>query len=126
MTVYIAAPGELISDAAGLRSALALEGIKCSARWIDDGVADDSHTAAQGDLDDIDAADVLVALNPEDWRRSGTGGRHVEFGYAVAKGKTIVLVGARTNVFHRLSYVIHVHDLSQAGSVLSRLSAEYP
>jgi nucleoside 2-deoxyribosyltransferase len=28
------------------------------------------------------------------------GGRHVEFGYALAKGKRVVVIGERENVFH--------------------------
>jgi hypothetical protein len=28
------------------------------------------------------------------------GGRHVEFGYGMAKGKRLVLIGERENVFH--------------------------
>ncbi len=43
----------------------------------------------------------------------GSGGRHVEFGYALAKGKPIVLVGPQRNVFHFHSniYLVPWSDL---------------
>ena len=37
--------------------------------------------------------------------RSGRGGRHVEFGLAIAWGKPVYLVGERENVFHWLPQV---------------------
>lgn len=64
---------------------------------------------ARVDLADVKRADVLVAMNPPGWERAGTGGRHVEFGYALAHGKHMVLVGERSNIFHHLSDV-HVVD----------------
>jgi hypothetical protein len=65
-----------------------------------------NHTAAQNkafalrDLEDVAVADALVLLTeaPESaWPR---GARHVEYGYALAVGKALFLVGPRENVFH--------------------------
>ena len=63
-----------------------------------------------GDLEDIDAADVLVhytgnflesmGFNDHD-HRLHTGGRHVETGYAIAKQKPVVIIGEPENVFQR-------------------------
>lgn len=97
--VYIAAPAPLIDHARALRNVLVAAGDQVTARWLDVPF-EDTPAAARMDLDDIDAADLLIALNPEPWRQKGTGGRHVELGYALARGKQVLLVGARTNVFH--------------------------
>jgi|SRR5580700_512716 nucleoside 2-deoxyribosyltransferase len=53
--------------------------------------------AAMQDLRDIDSSDLLVLLAGQ---VSTTGGKHFEVGYAVAKGKQVVVVGAPENVFH--------------------------
>ena len=39
------------------------------------------------------------------------GGRHIEFGYAMAQGKPLFIVGRPENVFHKLSYVDVVDDI---------------
>jgi len=103
-SVYIAAPYPARREAIRLMEALNASGFEVTSSWL---VADDELTDefARKDLNDIDRADALVALNPESWANLGTGGRHVEFGYALAKGKPLVIVGARTNIFHQLSDV---------------------
>jgi nucleoside 2-deoxyribosyltransferase len=107
LSVYLAAPFELRPDAIRLMHWLEARGVTVTSTWLrqDDEVSD-MH--ARQDLADVDRADVLVALNPPEWSRAGTGGRHVEFGYAVAKGKRIVLCGSRSNMFHHLSDVVRV------------------
>lgn len=107
MKVYIAAPFQCIGEADVLRQRLAAAGIGCTARWITDALsAELSDEWARNDLADVASADALVALNPEGWESRGTGGRHVEFGYAIALDKPIYLMGARTNIFHYLSRVV--------------------
>lgn len=51
------------------------------------------------DLEDVDDADVVVNFTeaPGDGSR---GGRHVEYGYALAKGKRLIVVGHKENLFH--------------------------
>jgi nucleoside 2-deoxyribosyltransferase len=54
------------------------------------------------DLDDIDQAEILVlfAVTGTPIPRAG---RHVEFGYALAKNKKLVVVGdVKENIFHYL------------------------
>jgi hypothetical protein len=55
------------------------------------------------DWDDLMAADVVISFT-ERPRTSSTsrGGRHVEFGAALAAGKRCIVVGWRENVFHCL------------------------
>lgn len=119
--VYIAAPFELQKVARAARTALGTAGIAVSSRWLDVG-ADDSDAVARLCLEDVAAADALVAINPREWARLGTGGRHVELGYALALGKRIVIVGARTNVFHQHSAVHCVGDMRSAVRVLQEAS----
>jgi nucleoside 2-deoxyribosyltransferase len=64
---------------------------------------------AEGDLADIVCSDALIlfsshfaqaqwGLRPD---QTTSGGRHIETGYALAKGKPVVVVGQPENIFHR-------------------------
>lgn len=53
------------------------------------------------DAEDVSGADVVVSFT-ELPNAGGRGGRHVEFGMAVALGKRCVVVGYRENLFHHL------------------------
>lgn len=54
------------------------------------------------DLEDIQACESLVMIQwPVDEPEPSTG-RHIEFGYALAKQKQLMLIGRRTSVFHFL------------------------
>lgn len=61
---------------------------------------------ATEDIEDIEACDCVISLMEEP-RSNGRGGRHVEFGYALAKGKRLIIVGERETVFHHLPQVEH-------------------
>lgn len=52
------------------------------------------------DFEDIDASDVYVVYSPRKGFRNGTGGKHVELGYAIARGKLCFVIGERENIFH--------------------------
>lgn len=58
------------------------------------------HRFATEDIQDLEAADVVINFTGGDGRKRG--GRHVELGYALAKQKECVLIGERENVFHYL------------------------
>jgi hypothetical protein len=108
----------------GVRDVLHAMGHTVTARWIDchpDVVGDfsssftvetlaerpqDCAPLGQHDLDDIDAADAVISFTST----GGKGGRHVEFGYGIAKGKRSIVVGAREHVFHTLSPVEWYRD----------------
>lgn len=106
MNVYIAAPYQMREEALVLMFLLKDEGIGCTSSWLTEAAEDDSDEAARRDLADIDRCDAFVAMNPERFRNAGTGGRHVEYGYAFALGKPILLFGVVSNVFHRLSEAV--------------------
>ena len=57
---------------------------------------------AQDDIEDVEKADALVLFTERPYSDKGRGGRHVEFGYALGKGKEVYIIGPRENVFHTL------------------------
>lgn len=59
---------------------------------------------AKEDLDDLDSCDWCISLMEEP-RNSSRGGRHVEFGYALAKGKRMTIIGPKETVFHHLENI---------------------
>jgi len=65
---------------------------------------------ATEDLEDVDAADAVVSLMEPEARNNTRGGRHVEFGYALGKGKRLYVIGCRETVFHHLPQVEHYED----------------
>ena len=85
-------------------------GYKVTSRWINgsheittDATGDeDRQRFAKEDLADVVAAGIFLCHSDRSFFRSGRGGRHVEFGVAVATGKRIIMVGERENVFHWL------------------------
>lgn len=123
MKVYIAAPYQLRADAIRAKHQLQVQGFDVTSTWLT--LPDKNSDAfARQDLDDIAAADAVVALNPPGWENRGTGGRHVEFGYALGLGKHVVLVGVRSNIFHHLTQAHLCDTVDTAGSLLRALAPE--
>ena len=81
-------------------------GYTVNARWLDSHFEDHEVTSeylaqcATEDLRDIDACDVFVLLGEPEGSPNTRGGRMVEYGYALAKEKCIVICGRRETVFH--------------------------
>jgi hypothetical protein len=119
MNIYLASRYSRNDEMKGIRDVLQALGHKITSRWIDchpDVVGDFTESfdsemlntnpeqcapLGQHDLDDIDKADTVISFTGF----GGKGGRHVEFGYALAKGKKLFIVGPRENVFHTLQQV---------------------
>lgn len=74
------------------------------------------------DLADVNAADILVLFNPPGVPQSP--GRNIEFGYALAKGKQLMIVGERKGVFQYLPCVSRFDDITDFQHYLSCLSDE--
>lgn len=115
MKVYLAARYSRRTELLGYAAELDACGIEVTARWIQGlheippkGVEANSakhhQWCAMDDIEDIEAADVLVAFTEDadnvHWRN--TGGRHVELGYAFGRGKHIIICGHHENVFCHL------------------------
>ncbi len=116
--IYIAAPYPLKDEALLLRRRLLVAGFRVVARWLDE-QEENSNRTARLCLDDVDGADIVVAMNPPTWANAGTGGRHVELGYALARNKRIVVIGPRTNVFHHHADIHTVDSVDQAMAIVS-------
>lgn len=105
-SIYLAASWRMKLVMQEYRDQLEGVGMRVTSRWIDSpdheeghvpGTLSNMHRGVQ-DIQDIDAADTLIAFTSIP---STTGGMHVEFGYALGKGKTVIVVGPYTNIFHR-------------------------
>lgn len=116
MTAYIAAPFNRREEAREARRQLAAIGIQSNARWIDshnegyDSPKRVMSQAALEDLDDVARADMLVYL--AGFPGEGRGGKDVEMGYAIGRGKRVVVVGEPYHVFHYLPQVQTVGRIS--------------
>lgn len=115
-SVYLAAPFKR-PDLPDIVAALTDAGHDITARWLDELDTGTTHPdAAQRDLEDIDRADVVLIVDDlERWS-----GRHVEAGYAIARGKPIVVLGPASNLFYR-TICHHVSTLAAALNALADL-----
>ena len=110
LKVYLAARYSRRDQLLAVRDELARMGHTVTSRWLDtdwgrrpgeSSAAPPEYRAKHAviDLEDVRAADVVVSFTeaPGDGSR---GGRHVEFGYALAFNKRMIVVGHRENLFH--------------------------
>ena len=138
MLIYLAARYSRLEELQGYADDLRAIGHRVEARWllgdhqIHEG-ADKVEAAtvsvplegrpfALDDYVDVLEADMLIAFSEEP-RAGGAsrGGRHVEFGMALAWGKLVVVVGPRENVFHTLQMVNHFWRWSEALEALREM-----
>ena len=121
MNIYIAAPATERAHAYDVQRLLEhYPDFHVTARWItlelfEKKDKDPVYLAewAEKDLADVLSSDLLIALNDEAYRNKGSGGRHVEFGYALHANIPVIVVGARTNIFHWLKNVKFVENLAE-------------
>lgn len=117
MKVYLAAPYAARDTVRSYAAELTRIGFTVTSSWLnetheinagtigaateldDDAVAQHAHQ----NLLDIDKAGLLVSITAATLSvDGGSGGRHVETGYAIAQGLPVIVVGEPENVFHRL------------------------
>lgn len=80
---------------------------------------------AQTDLRDIDRAHLVIFFAEDAEKQPPRGGRHVEFGYALAQHKPIYVIGKEENVFHYLPAVLHWDSFDDVLEVVSAVQAAY-
>ena len=106
MTVYLAGLFESRARLRVERDRLIVAGLTVNSTWLD--APEDVTYAkpeapygqiARKDLDEVDAADLLILDTLDVTPR---GGREFEAGYAVGRGKPVLVVGPARNVFHHL------------------------
>lgn len=122
-SVYLAARYSRYPEMQQVRSLLDALGYTVTSRWINGGHeltkegSTEAHEAeriryAQEDMADLLAADIVISFTEEPRTTKTRGGRHVEFGAALALRKTVIVIGYRENVFHTLPEVLFYPTLA--------------
>jgi hypothetical protein len=91
-------------------------------RWLDKLPSNDKVAGANEatmDLIDIDIAEYVISHTLSRGDLFTGGGRHVEFGYALARHKNLINVGGYESVFHYLSQVKTVKTIEEAIACLT-------
>jgi len=133
--LYIAGRFTRREELAGYADRLRQAGHEITSRWLsghhdippslpEEVRRDLKRQYACEDLADVFEADILVAFTePPGVPNDSRGGRHVEFGVALAAGARLVLIGPRENIFHWLKNVEQYDDFE---AYLQALSEETP
>lgn len=112
MKFYIAALYSEMKNAKYVAECIEASGHECTSRWINGDEEDMfTHDAAQMDLDDIDSADTIILLTLPKGTLYKGGGRQVEFGYALAKNKNMIVLGDKEHIFCHLKRIICYDNL---------------
>ena len=145
MSVYLAARYSRRLELCEYRSDLQSRGLTVTSNWLDGprqraiagqvlGERDEAVIEAGGDspesvelrrlcaeqdTKDVMAADTFVTFTELPDAKAGRGGRHVEFGMALALGLRIVVIGPVENVFHALPEVERVGSWTEALGLLA-------
>lgn len=130
MKIYLAARYSRREELCAYREQLQSIGHTVQARWLDGGhqisdegqpigdhgeklveSGDDLRAAvlrekfARDDWEDVNAAECVINFTEPPRSKANRGGRHVEFGIALANGARVLVVGHRENIFHWLPRV---------------------
>ena len=128
MKAYLAAMYSKRDELRAYKILLEKVGIEVTSRWLTEkaplksNMGDHStkfyKRTAKIDIEDIDKADILIFFSEDPLVGTKRGGRHVEFGYALANGLPIYVIGVRENVFHYMKTVTHFDTLEQFINVI--------
>ncbi len=117
MKIYLASRYSRYLEMQEYRDELAQLGHRIVSRWIEgDHQIDDAGLSLQAkeaerirfaeeDRIDLLSADCVISFTEVPRGSNSRGGRHVEFGMALARGMKLLVVGHRENVFHCLPEV---------------------
>lgn len=120
--VYVAALYSMMPQAKAAAVLLEKAGYKVTSRWIHgDDPSVPPLARATYDLEDVRAADYLMLLSLPFGTLYKGGGRHVEFGYALALGKRMVVVGDYETVF---IYLPEVRVYTTVGAAIHFMNEE--
>lgn len=147
MKIYLAARYSRREELAGYRIQLVQLGHAVQARWLngEHRIANDgtpigetgealvegaSQTERAGELraqfalddwEDVTAAEVVISFTEPPGTTATRGGRHVEYGIALANKARVIVVGHRENIFHWLPQAEFYGTWSQALTSLESL-----
>lgn len=131
MKIYLAARYSRREELVAYRTELEALGHTVQARWLngehqlaDDGtpignqgeaLVEDRFQTTEGarlrekfaidDWEDVNAAEVVISFTEPPRSKANRGGRHVEYGIALANRARVIVVGHRENIFHWLPVV---------------------
>lgn len=124
MKVYLAAKYSRRFELRYVRNAMKTHGIEVTSRWIDneDGESEkgsasegSAENAALIDLEDIDKADAIIFFGEPAGTAVKGGGRWLELGYALAKGKKcIAVIDGHESVFTHHPNIVCVASADEA------------
>jgi len=143
--VYLAARYSRREEICEYRSQLQEMGYTVQARWLNGGhqisnngtpigengesLVEDGSTNvaaselrgkfAQDDWEDVTNAELVINFTETPRSNHSRGGRHVEFGIALARGARVIVVGHRENIFHWLPSVEFHETWESAKSILA-------
>ncbi len=135
--VYFAARYSRRDQLIAYRDQLRTLGIECTSRWLDGNhelddrglsiQAADSERArfACEDFDDVCKANVVISFTEVPRTTATRGGRHVEFGVALALSKTCIVIGPCENVFHHLPGVIRFDEWPGEARLVEAIAAAW-
>jgi hypothetical protein len=108
MRIYLAARFDRSAEMRDVAGQLARAGHFVTSRWIYGRQNCPDLVSATEDIEDLTSADCLVSfteypVQAAPW--AARGGRHVEFGVALAARLRLCIVGPRENIFHHLPKV---------------------
>jgi nucleoside 2-deoxyribosyltransferase len=69
---------------------------------------------ALDDWEDVTSADIVISFTEPPRSSANRGGRHVEYGIALANGSRLIIVGYKENIFHWLPSVEFYHTWEDA------------
>ena len=111
MIVYLAARYDRKEELYAYSKELKSHGVTIGSRWIYNEMEEFESFGivheiwATIDVEDIHNADVIILFSESPTARTLRGGRHVEFGVALAMKKKLIIVGPKENIFHTLPQV---------------------
>jgi len=129
--VYLAARYTRREELRKYREILQSYGVEVTSHWLDESIAQTSQmgdhpeefyvATANLDLEDVKRADTLIFFAEDPLQGTPRGGRHVEFGYAVALMQSgewdtiarILVIGPHENVFHYVDGVFHFESFDK-------------
>lgn len=116
MRLYLAAKFSKRAIVLVIAKSLTRSGHQVQARWltnhVDDGSPEIQSQWAMEDLEDLEAADRVIVFQLPLRDPEPSVGRHIELGYALGRGKPVVLVGDRNCVFHHLPIITHFSTIT--------------
>jgi len=80
----------------------------------------EGESAAWLDINDIQAADILISKTFDRGIGPSGGGRHIEYGIAFMMGKILINVGGVESIFHMLSTTHRCDTINEACEYLKR------